>query len=180
MAQRRVDGQDGNPAPTQSPVPVRPDSVRPALQAAVVDTPVTPGTRPGSYDSIAENASSPPAASFFAELARQEEPGSIGEAAPEAESNQEILRRISLSGDPRRRDSLDEIDPRATNPSLGLSGGIISATFCIPHSLQYTKGSEWVCSASSPMALYADFILEIEGSTWHVCPLRLSRPPLLR
>ena len=44
----------------------------------------------------------------------------------------------------QRRDSLFEIDPRAANPSLGLSGGVISATFCIPHSLKYRKGQDWV------------------------------------
>lgn len=157
-----------------------PDSGHPALQAAVVDTPVTPGIGLGSYDSTPESTASPPAASFFAEeLARRDKPGSAGHTGPGVESNQEILRRISLSGIPRRRDSLDEIDPRAANPSLGLSGGIISATICIPHSLQYTKGSEWVRSPSSLTTLYADYILEIESSPWHICPLRLSRPHLL-
>jgi trehalose 6-phosphate synthase/phosphatase len=148
MAQRPVEGPDGSSTPPPFSllgVPMRPSSGHPALQAAVLDTPVTPGIGLGSYDSTPENTASPPATSFFAEeLARQDNTGSVGKAAPGAESNQEILRRISLSGGPRRRDSLDEIDPRAANPALGLSGGVISATFCILHSLQYAKGSEWV------------------------------------
>jgi len=69
---------------------------------------------------------------------------SPSDAASGATSNREILRRMSLSGGPKRQDSLSELDPRAANPSLGLSGGIISATFCIPHSLQYKKGADWV------------------------------------
>jgi trehalose 6-phosphate synthase/phosphatase len=150
MAQRLVKGQVGGPASAQSRQPGAPDqdSGHPALQPEVVDPPVTPGIGLGAYESTPESIPSPPSAPLFArEAAQQDRPGSIGEAAPGVESNQEILRRISLSGNPKRRQSLDEIDPRAANPSLGLSGGIISATFCIPHSLQYTKGSEWVrCS----------------------------------
>ena len=69
---------------------------------------------------------------------------SPSEAASGAKSNRDILRRMSLTGGLQRKDSLNEIDPRAANPSLGLSGGVISATFCIPHSLTYRKGTEWV------------------------------------
>lgn len=41
-----------------------------------------------------------------------------------------------------RRESLSDI--RASNPDLALSGNIISATFNIPHSLDYRKGADWV------------------------------------
>lgn len=41
-----------------------------------------------------------------------------------------------------RRESLSDI--RENNPDLALSGNIISATFNIPHSLEYRKGADWV------------------------------------
>jgi hypothetical protein len=66
------------------------------------------------------------------------------EAASGAKSNRDILRRMSLTGSRQRSDSLVEIDPRASNPTLALSGGIISAALCIPHSLKYRKGKDWV------------------------------------
>jgi trehalose 6-phosphate synthase/phosphatase len=75
------------------------------------------------------------------------------EAASGATSNQEILRRMSMSSPTmQRRDSLFEIDPRAANPSLSLSGGIISATFCIPFSLKHRKGQDWVCKPRFPIS----------------------------
>lgn len=124
---------------------MRPESGHPALQPSVVNMPVTPGIGLGAYDSTPESAGTAPAVSFFAdELARKDNPASSGDGAPGAESNQDILSRISSSRHPKRQDSLDEIDPRAANPSLGLSGGMISATFCIPHSLKFTKGTNWV------------------------------------
>jgi hypothetical protein len=66
------------------------------------------------------------------------------------------------------------MDPRAANPSLGLSGGVISATFCIPHALQFTKGSEWVCCMLDCMfddVYVLNSILGIETSTWDISPL---------
>lgn len=184
MAERVVQGQDGYPAPSQSPrpggTPARPESGHPALRSAMVDIPVTPGIDLGAYDSTPESTASTPAVSFFAdELARKDLPGSVGESPPGAESNQDILRRISLSAHPKRQNSLDEIDPRAANPSLGLSGGMISATFCIPHSLRYIKGSEWVRSISDLRVLYANNILGTSTPTWHVCPLRFSHLSLI-
>lgn len=41
-----------------------------------------------------------------------------------------------------RRESLTDI--RNNNPDLALSGNIISATFNIPHTLDYRKGADWV------------------------------------
>ena len=66
------------------------------------------------------------------------------EAASGAKSNHEILRRMSLTGSLQGHEPLTDLDPRAAHPSLNLSGSVISATFCIPHSLQYRKGSDWV------------------------------------
>lgn len=81
---------------------------------------------------------------------------SPSDAAAGATSNHEILRRMSLNAGQQRRDSLADIDPRAANPSLNLSGGVISATFCIPHSLKYRKGADWVSWSSVPIKTPAD------------------------
>lgn len=71
---------------------------------------------------------------------------SPSEVAAGARSGEELLRRLSLIGDPNRKPDLADVDPRAAHPSLNLSGGIISATFCVPYSIGYTPGFEWVCT----------------------------------
>ncbi|RAL58878.1 hypothetical protein DID88_009298 [Monilinia fructigena] len=71
---------------------------------------------------------------------------SPSDATPGTLSNQEVLRRMSLPTGRERKDSLSDLDPRAAHPSLGLTGGIISATFCIQQSLMYRKGSDWTWS----------------------------------
>lgn len=54
---------------------------------------------------------------------------------------------MSLS-DPRRHEEaipeLSVLDPRGAHPELGLSGNVISATFCIPQSLKFKSGQDWV------------------------------------
>ncbi|KAH6677306.1 glycosyltransferase family 20-domain-containing protein [Halenospora varia] len=94
---------------------------------------------------------------------------SPSDAASGAKTNQEILRRMSLVGGLKRRDSLFDIDPRAANPSLGLSGGVISATFCIPHSLQYRKGKDWgLNSRRGTSALFDSFTyLSSDKTPWN-------------
>jgi trehalose 6-phosphate synthase/phosphatase len=116
------------------------ESIHPGLRPSLTAVPVTPGILPGEY--VSEDSPS-----YFAhDISRLQKAmaQSPGDAAAGARSNQEVLRRMSLTGGPKRKDSLNEIDPRAANPSLGLSGGIISATFCIPYSLQFRKGADWV------------------------------------
>lgn len=161
MAQRPVPGQDASPPSSESARPSAPahaESGYPSLQPAVVDPPVTPGIGVGAYEPSPESAANGTASYFPGGLdgAQESKAEPPSEAAPEPESDRDVLRRISLSG-PTRQDSVDELDPRAAYPSLGLSGGIISATFCIPHSLRYTKGSEWVRSSFSLVILYADY-----------------------
>jgi trehalose 6-phosphate synthase/phosphatase len=178
MAQRFSEKQGGgDTTPTESPpasVPARQDSGNPILQPSRANVPVTPGIGVGEYTSSPESDTNQPTPTYFSRdhaPAGENKAGSIGNDAPGRESNREILRRISLSGASKRQDSLDELDPRAANPSLGLSGGIISATFCIPHSLQYTKGSGWVRSFPALMTLNADYIIGIKPSPWYLCPL---------
>ncbi|KAG9234228.1 glycosyltransferase family 20-domain-containing protein [Amylocarpus encephaloides] len=93
---------------------------------------------------------------------------SPSDAASGARSNQEILRR-SLVSPIQRPDSVFEIDPRAANPSLGLSGGVISATFCIPHTLGFRKGSDWgLRSRRGTSALFDSFTyLSSDKTPWN-------------
>ncbi|KAK2061700.1 hypothetical protein LY76DRAFT_643718, partial [Colletotrichum caudatum] len=77
---------------------------------------------------------------------RQQHPSSIPTTSsqtpqsPAPLSGRDILKRMTLAA-MGRRESLSQI--RASNPDLQLSGNIISATFNIPHSLRYRKGSDW-------------------------------------
>ena len=119
------------------------ESLHPGLRPSLTKVPVTPGIHLDEYDSQDSEDSQ----SYFSHKGsklKESMAQSPSDAASGAKSNHEILRRMSLTGGRKRQDSLNEIDPRAANPSLGLSGGIISATFCIPHSLQYRKGADWV------------------------------------
>lgn len=137
----------------ESPRPLLPDrqeSIHPGLRPSVTNVPVTPGMHLGEEPSRTDSDPS-----YFSQ-----KPSRFGgdgmaqspvEAASGAASNREILRRMSLTGSGlHRQASLADIDPRAANPSLGLSGGVISATFCIPHSLRYRKGQDWVRELLQP------------------------------
>lgn len=122
------------------------ESKHPGLRSSLVNVPVTPGIHLGEYASDSSSGA-PSATSYFQHdisrlretMAHDPELAASGEP-----TNKDILRRMSLSGGRERSDSLIDTDPRAANPTLGLSGGIISATFCIPHSLAYRKGADWV------------------------------------
>lgn len=133
------------PELTNSPRPLQgssQESIHPGLRPSLTNIPVTPGIHPDEYASGGSGLDS-----YFTHdihKLRNNMAQSPSDAASGAKTNQEILRRMSLVGGLKRRDSLFDIDPRAANPSLGLSGGVISATFCIPHSLQYRKGKDWV------------------------------------
>lgn len=56
-------------------------------------------------------------------------------------SGADLLKRMTIAA-MGRRESLSDI--RSANPDLTLSGNIISATFNMPHSFNYRKGSDWV------------------------------------
>ena len=126
-------------------------SLPPQLRASVTGVPVTPDITARTYksesssDSRAANTA-PPSDSpgYFHGITSRSQlavspDGMEEEQNPaDVESPQEILRRLSLSGE-----SLAKI--REANPDLALSGNIISATFTLPHTLKYRKGSDWVC-----------------------------------
>lgn len=135
---------------TESPRPILPASqasIHPGLHPSVTNVPVTPGIEAGEY---ASGSSGVDEDSYFKrDIHRLRMAQSPSEAASGAKTNQEILRRMSFGGTRGRRESLSDVDPRAAHPSLGLSGGLISATFCIPHSLRFRKGADWVNFSSS-------------------------------
>jgi hypothetical protein len=132
----------------ESPAPLVPDrqeSVHPGLRSSLVNVPVTPGIHLGEYASRPTTGDSISYFSHDPSKLRNNMAQSPSDAAAGAKTNHEILRRMSFpSPGLQRKDSMLDIDPRAANPTLGLSGGVISATFCIPHSLQYRKGQDWV------------------------------------
>jgi trehalose 6-phosphate synthase/phosphatase len=165
-----------SPAPL---LPTRPESVHPGLRPSLTKVPVTPGISLGEYNSRTP-LDEPSYFSHDISKLRNSMAQSPSDAASGAKSHHDILRRMSLTSGLQRRESLADIDPRADNPSLGLSGGVISATFCIPHSLQYRKGADWVRNSSPARLDLADYNLGIEHSSWYFSSLRLLYLPLLR
>jgi len=132
----------------ESPAPLladRQESVHPGLRSSLVNVPVTPGIHLGEYASRPTTGDSISYFSHDPSKLRNKMAQSPSAAAAGAKTNHEILRRMSFpSPGLQRKASILDIDPQAANPTLGLSGGVISATFCIPHSLQYRKGQDWV------------------------------------
>jgi hypothetical protein len=145
----------------ESPAPLAPGGVQgdghPGLRPSLTKVPVTPGIGLGEYNSGSSSTDEP---SYFAHdisNLRNAMAQSPSDAASGAKSHHEILRRMSLTSPGlQRKDSLVDVDPRAANPSLGLSGGVISATFCIPHSLQLRNGADWV---SNPYPALQDLLI---------------------
>ncbi|KAI0148565.1 glycosyltransferase family 20 protein [Xylariaceae sp. FL1272] len=64
----------------------------------------------------------------------------IVDSIPEAMSDEEILRRISVSTN-GRTESISDI--KSSAPELALTGNIISVTFTTPNTLKYHKNGEW-------------------------------------
>lgn len=127
----------------------------PALHPSIRNTPVTPGIdecdggdvveSPDIRTPTQENQCSGPqwnANSYFAPREETKAPDSPTRFASGAKSPADLLRRLSLIDG--NRPAIPEVDPRESHPGLHLSGGIISATFCIPHSVGFKTGAEWV------------------------------------
>ena len=68
-------------------------------------------------------------------------PDSPSKAMAGARTSHELLRRLSLVD--AEKPETPTIDPRAAYPTLQLSGRIISAAFCLPHSLGFESGQDW-------------------------------------
>ena len=126
------------------------DEAHPALSPSNTAVPVTPGVGESGSSSYAQSLARRKshgqaqwnANSYFAPHEVGEVSDSPAKVATGARSSGELLRRLSLVDSDRP--AILEVDPRTAFPSLNLSGGIISATFCIPHSLGFQSGKEWV------------------------------------
>ena len=169
----------------ESPAPLAPGGVQddghPGLRTSLTKVPVTPGIGLGEYNSSGSATDEPSYFTHDIANLRNSMAQSPSDAASGAKSHHEILRRMSLtSPGAQRKDSLVDTDPRAANPSLGLSGGVISATFCIPHSLQLRNGADWVSKSDPTLKLLANSDIGNKHPSWHFRPLRLLQTPLLR
>lgn len=94
------------------------------------------------------------------------DPGFQASSSGGSMSNQEALRRMSLSSR-GRRESITDI--KSAVPDLQLSGNIISATFTLPHSIKYRSGGEWeLGSRRGQSALFDSFAhLSSDESPWN-------------
>lgn len=130
----------------------------PALHPSITCVPVTPGVNTSGHSSYFQtsrpstaNPEGSPwkASSDFASHedsaapSSENPPDSPTQAAAGARTGAELLRRLSLV-DTVKPEVVDS-DPRAVHPGLNLTGGLISATFCIPHAVTFRGGADWVC-----------------------------------
>lgn len=137
----------------ESPRPLAPqrqdtDLTHPGQHPSITNVPVTPGIHISTYQSGVQSSGD---SSYFGQdlrTLRNQMAQSPTEAAAGAQSDREVLRRMSLSAS-HSHESKADYDPKLENPSLSLSGSIISANFCIPHSLNFRKGKDWVRTNSS-------------------------------
>lgn len=74
---------------------------------------------------------------------------------PTARSNEELLRKLSLVTSSKTAPE----DPRNTHPALGLSGRLISATICVPHTITYDseRKEPWVSHRQDLICVAADY-----------------------
>lgn len=164
------DVEIAQPVPTRPGVPERSETfLPPHLRASVTNVPVTPGITREAYESEQSDRSGGAEGPRIAEpggyFTRREADHAIA-ASPDrettnqtgqsfqskidtgAQEGKDFLRRLSVAAmgsagsGSGSMESLSDV--RATHPDLALTGNIISATFNIPHSLKYRKGSDWV------------------------------------
>ncbi|MCJ1442708.1 MAG: threalose-6-phosphate phosphatase [Stictis urceolatum] len=82
-------------------------------------------------------------------------PQSPTSIASSAQSSAELLRKLSLVD--ASRPAFADLDPKSAYPSLGLSGNIISASICIPHSVSFKDGEWKVTPRRGTSALFDSF-----------------------
>jgi trehalose 6-phosphate synthase/phosphatase len=104
--------------------------------------------------------------SYFTGRRPRFEPESPTKVAKGARSSADLLRKLSLVDTPRP--SLLDLDPRNIYPSLELSGRIISATICIPHSLGFCETGGWVSAVESQIASKADQYIGDWDTPWNL------------
>lgn len=141
------------------------DDTHPALHSKVTTVPVTPGVHTAGHSAYfqPDAAQDPPSRPFelknvpsgpqwnpnSSSAPENERAVSPTNVAAGAKSPDEILRRLSRpSLDAVDKVDLADIDPMAAHPNLNLSGGVISATTCVPYNIGYSPGNEWVSTGS--------------------------------
>lgn len=174
-----ANGAPGGTTPNtrQRPEAIRLSSVNPALRDENTSIPVTPGVAdwhavdypgqpvkgPGQHSMLGRGQPAP------ARAAQGRRLSSPSEAAAGARSPEEVLRRLSLTSKPTKEVDALELDPQSAHPSLGLSGNVISATFCVPYKIGYSPGSDWKLeSRHGTSALFDSFsYLSSSKSNWN-------------
>lgn len=135
------------------PAAQRQDTGHPALSEANTSIPVTPTVShedneayvPPSARTYGITTNPPPHVleAVGADGSTDRRRSSPSEAAAGARDGEELLRRLSLTGQAPKQDVAD-VDPRTAHPGLSLSGNVISAAFCVPYKIGYTSTGEWV------------------------------------
>lgn len=114
--------------------------------------------------------------SYSAPTENEAPPDSPTKVASGARSSAELLRRLSLV-DGNRPTTL-KLDPTVDYPALRLTGRIISATFCIPHTLGFRSGCDWVRYLQTNSIPQTNIALGHKTSSWHLGPVRVFYPSL--
>ncbi|KAI9658686.1 MAG: threalose-6-phosphate phosphatase [Bathelium mastoideum] len=161
-------------------------SIHPALRDDVTRVPVTPGVLPEGTSAYTE-LKRPDSARSQATPLSESTPGlawgskaqsgfdadgrptSPTEVAAGARTGEELLKRLSLGGaTAKQADGGPGVDPRVSYEGLGLSGRIITATFCVPYSIGHSPGHNWeLGSRRGTSALYDSFAyLSSPESKW--------------
>ena len=164
MEQKKADPQPASQASTSTvasrpAVPSRNESsLPPHYRPSITEVPVTPGITREAYEpdflaagdgsvdpdyfaqGVSDHAIAASPAPVRPVYSPQDSFNSL--IAAGASESTEFLRRLNKAVMGDHRESISDI--QKSSPSLGLSGNIISATFNIPHSLKYHKGTDWV------------------------------------
>ncbi|KAF1985889.1 glycosyltransferase family 20 protein [Aulographum hederae CBS 113979] len=169
------------------PEPKRQDT-HPALHPSITSVPVTPGVHTEGHSAYFSNDSSageeqddhqpdPDATpgpawnanSYFAPKEEEEREHRRKSRAPSKgdagdHNGEDLLKRLSLANE-----SGQNVDPRVAHPGLNLSGGLISATFCVPYNVKFAPGNEWeLGSRRGTSALFDSFsYLASSSSPWN-------------
>lgn len=175
---------------------------------SVTKVPVTPGIQLETYQSSEDHSKRSTSPGYFTsnpstypqhegtipEKPQLESPSQLPdvfstteEDAKGAMSDEDVLRRMSLSSRGRRRESIDDIKDAV--PDLGLSGNIISATFTVPHALKYQATGEWELGSRHGQSALFDALsyLSSDATPWNhqvvawtgeiECPYNPMSPP---
>lgn len=122
----------------------------PALGLSTINVPVTPDIALKAEKStyFSDHGSSDPSwntdSAFAPDDVSSSPQSSVAEAIAGARSPRELLRRMSLIDGARSRSDFVDVDPKTAYPALNLSGHVISAAFCVPHTIYYKSGADWV------------------------------------